>query len=191
MELAGALERAADAPMIANSCRSNAQPLQLGGGDLVANVERLRDERRLLELRLLNAGERAIIGNSAALDGGCNQLRIDLLASERRFDERLALLDHPCPSFGRCGKAHRDGRRARASDQPGRGIACPGNKPEQHQKKHRLKRCGNAEAAEPEAVVDKQVAIAKKARRCGQYLRHVDPAPNQHGAPERVAKFHL
>ena len=65
--VAGAFERTADAARAADAGRSDAEPLQLGGGDLVADVERLRDERRLLELLLLDAGERAVGGKAAAL----------------------------------------------------------------------------------------------------------------------------
>jgi hypothetical protein len=36
-----------------------------------------------------------------------------------------------------------------------------------------------------------QVAIAKKARRYGQNLRHFCPAPQSTGAPKRVVESHL
>src|SRR5213075_2363293 len=78
---------------VASASRADAQPLQLGGGDLVAHVERLRDQRRLLQLLLLDAGKRSVSRKAAAVRGGGDQQGIDLLAAERRFDQRLALLD--------------------------------------------------------------------------------------------------
>ena len=103
--VADALERTADAVVAADPRRADAQALQLGGGDLVTDVERLGDERRLLQLLLLDAGERALIGKAAARARPRDQLRIDLLAGERRLDQRLALLDHAGARFGRGGEA--------------------------------------------------------------------------------------
>src|SRR6476620_888295 len=59
--IANALERTADAGVAANAGRGNAQALQFGGGDLVANVERLGDESGLLKLGLLHASQRTIL----------------------------------------------------------------------------------------------------------------------------------
>src|SRR5436190_18045940 len=55
------------------------------------------------------------------------------------------------------------------------GVAGPSNQAEHDHKKHRLKRCSDTEAAQLRPIVDKQVAIAKKARRYGQHLRHFIP----------------
>ena len=51
---------------------------------------------------MLDAGKRAIGGKAAA--GGCsgNELRIDALATERGFDQRLTLLDLAGTGFGCC-----------------------------------------------------------------------------------------
>ena len=69
------------------------EPLQLGRGDLVAHVERPGDERRLLELLLLDAGELAVLGETAAGRGGLDHRGIDFLPRQRGFDQRLALLE--------------------------------------------------------------------------------------------------
>ena len=89
-----ALSNGPPTPSAADAGRADAELLQLGGGDLVANVERLGDERGLLELLLLDPGERAVVGDAAAGGGRGDQRGIDLLAAERGFDQRLALLDH-------------------------------------------------------------------------------------------------
>ena len=103
--VAGALERAADAVGAADAGRADAEPLQLGGGDLVANVERLGDERGLLELLLLDAGERAVLGEAAARRRRRSAAGSIFWPRERGLDQRLALLDHPGAGFGRCRKA--------------------------------------------------------------------------------------
>ena len=74
--VAGALERAADAVPAADAGRCNAQPLKLGRGDLVADVERLGDQRRLRQLLLLDPGERSILREPAVGRGG-DQRRVD------------------------------------------------------------------------------------------------------------------
>ncbi len=127
--------------MAADPGRSDAEALQLGRGNLITHVQRLGDERRLLKLGLLDAGERTAIGNAAALRGG-DQLRIDLLAGERSLDQRLPLLDHPGARLGGCRQADRLGRGGGIGtrDQPRGRIAGPGDQSEQHQKKHRLER---------------------------------------------------
>ena len=75
-----ALSNGPPTPPAADPGRGDAELLQLGGGDLIADVERLRDERRLLELLLLDAGERAVVGEPAAGGGRGDQLRVDLVA---------------------------------------------------------------------------------------------------------------
>ena len=157
---------------------ADAQPLQLGRRHLVADVERLGDQRRLLELRCLDAREWAAIGDAAGLCRSGDQLRIDLLSRKRVFDDSLALLDQPGASFGGGGKARRRNCcEARTRHQPSGCIARPADEPEQGNKKHRLKRCGNAKAAKLGPVMDEQIAIAENPRRRGQHLRHTDPAP--------------
>ena len=61
--------------------RADAKTLQLGGGDFVANIERLGDQRRLLELLLLKARERAVADDIAVKAGGGNQRRVDAVAA--------------------------------------------------------------------------------------------------------------
>src|SRR3954447_18875284 len=60
--VAGALERPADA--CSDLGRSEAQLLQLGRCDLIADVERLGDEGGLRHLRLLDASERPLVGDT-------------------------------------------------------------------------------------------------------------------------------
>ena len=108
---------------------------------MVPDVERLGDKRRLFELRLLHASERSVRGHSAVVCGSGNELRIDLLSGERGLDQRLALLDHPSTRFRRRRKAYRLRNRAGPDQETGSRIASPGDQPEQHQKKYRLKRC--------------------------------------------------
>src|SRR6185295_18858038 len=68
--VAGTLERSADATVAADARRGDAELLQLGRRDLVAGVERLSDERGLLQLRLLDASKRARGGNRTGFSCG-------------------------------------------------------------------------------------------------------------------------
>ena len=88
--------------MCALGGKAEAKLLELGCRHFVTDVQRLRDERRLGKLLGLDAGKRAIGDKAAA--GGCsgNELRIDALATERGFDQRLTLLDLAGTGFGCC-----------------------------------------------------------------------------------------
>ena len=61
-----ALSNGPPTPSGADAGRADAQPLQFRGGDLVAHVECLGDERGLLQLLVLDARERAVLGEAAA-----------------------------------------------------------------------------------------------------------------------------
>ena len=61
----------------------------------------MRDERRLLELLLLDAGERTVLGEAAAGRGRATSAGSIFCAAERGFDQRLALLDLARAGFGR------------------------------------------------------------------------------------------
>src|SRR5207248_1659027 len=52
----GRFEWTADAGRAADPRGRDSKPLQLGRGDLIADVERFRDQRRLLKLLLFHAG---------------------------------------------------------------------------------------------------------------------------------------
>src|SRR5205085_676497 len=94
----GALERTADAGGATDAGRSDPEPLQFRGGYLVADVERLGDERCLLQLLLLDTGERPVSGEPAAGCGG-DQLGVDLLAGDRERSPSLRLaLASFCPA---------------------------------------------------------------------------------------------
>ena len=182
-----AFERAADAVGAADAGRADAEPLELGGGDLVADVERLGDERGLLELLLLDPGERAIGGEAAGGGRGLDQRRIDLRAAQRGLDQRLALLDLAGAGFGRrrqAGEADAVG----ADEEACGGIARPGDEPEHDQEEDGLEGRGNAESAKPGAIVDEQIAITEKPRRRGQHLRHIVPAPKAPNAARFKAR---
>ena len=113
----------------------------------------------------------------AAAVAAATSVRIDLLAGKGGFDDRLALFDHLRAGFGRGGKRDGCSCGAGTGEQLSGGIAGPADETEQRNEKHRLKRCGNTEATKLGAVMDEQIAIAKQARRCGQHLRHLIPAP--------------
>ena len=193
----GRLEWTADAGSAADPGGRDSKPLQLGGGDLVTDVERFRDQRRLRKLLLLDAGERAV-GRKAPAGGGRDQLGIDFLSRERGLDQRLALFDCLGARL-RCGGKADDSGHMGSAHQAGCGITSPDNQAEHDQKKHRLKRCRNPKAAELGAVMDEQVAVAKQARRYGQHLRHLIPlhhrrrtearrrVPSLKGAPQPLA----
>ena len=70
-----ALSNGPPTPSCADAGRADAELLQLGGGDLVADVERLGDERRLRKLLLLDAGKRAVVGDAAAVGCRGDELR--------------------------------------------------------------------------------------------------------------------
>ena len=168
--IADALERTADAGRLASRRGLDAKPLKFGGGDLVADVERSGDERRLLKLVLLDTRQRAIPRETAVGGGGSDHLRIDLLTGQRRLDQRLALLDQARPRLSRGGEAG-----MRAGDEARRGIACPCEHAEKEDEEDNLDRSGNAETAEFPAVVNEEVAVAEQCRRAGQCMHHQDP----------------
>ena len=128
-----ALSNGPPTPSAADAGRADAELLQLGGGDLVANVKRLRDERGLRELLLLDPGERAVLATRPLSAAAAISCGIDLLAGERGFDQRLALFDLTGAGFGRVrnrlhGRA--DGRSA------GSGVAGPADQPSRTTKKN-------------------------------------------------------
>ena len=93
--LADRFERTADG---GDTRRRQAELLQFGGGGLVADVQRPGEQRRLRQLSVLDAGERAGSSRTAASRCGRNRRLVDLLASDNCFDQRLALLNlaRPC-----------------------------------------------------------------------------------------------
>ena len=96
------LERTADAARLPAAGRLDAELLQLGGGDLVADVERLGDERGLLRAaaaRRERAGRRWRDGRwyaAAWIIAGSIFWPV-----ERGFDQRLALLEQARAGLGR------------------------------------------------------------------------------------------
>ena len=82
------------------------------------------------ELLLLDTSEGALLGETAIGSCGCEKLRIDLLAGKGRFDNRLALFDHPGAGFGCGGERGGCNSGAGTGDEPGGGIAGPGDEPE-------------------------------------------------------------
>ena len=174
--VAGALERAADAVGAADAGRADAEPLQLGGGDLVADVERLGDERRLLRAAAARRGR-----------AGRRWQRGRWRLQRRRAAGSIFWpLSAASISAWRCSI-----RRARASVAAERlarspcgrvtklrgGVAGPGDERRAERRREPPERGGNAEAAKLRAVVDEEVAVAEQCRRRGQNLRHLIPAP--------------
>src|SRR6185437_6703735 len=176
--IADALERTADASRLAGLRRLDSELLELCGRNLVADVESASDERRLLELLSLDPCEGPVLGEPAGRRRRLNHRGIDLSAGQRRFDQRLALLEQARTRLGRRADAH-----ARTRDQPRGRKARPGDDDEQD----RLEGSGDTEAAKLRPVMDEQVAVAEQCRRTGQNLRHYVPAPKAAaGAPGRT-----
>src|SRR4051812_45044391 len=133
--IACGFKRAAHSFRTVDPGRGDSKPLQLGGSHLITYVQRLGDERGLFELLPFDTRKRAILGK-APTGSGSNELGINLLAAEGRFDEGLSLFDLMGTRFSGCGKAGEIAMGTR--EEAGRNKACPSNKNEKDGEEHRL-----------------------------------------------------
>ena len=162
-----AFERSAFAGL-AKARRGQAEALEFGGGDLVANVKRAGDEGGLLQLGGFDAGERADADRPI---GGGKRAGVELAARQRGFDQGLALLDLAGAGFG-CGRKGGGDGRGVAGQQLRHRKTRESDEREHGGKEHHLDRHRQAQAAERRSIVDEHVPIAKQLLRNGQHSGH-------------------